>query len=127
MIYMLPRSRLKRENNRLDWIDNYESMTVDIEFCNWLAKDFGASSPTTKEIVAQDANVCLYRLNDSFARAIAGGDPDVFDGVIGGNSASKCVTSYPTWMTQRQAWTLRGFLCSAMRDDHVLVELRIER
>ena len=37
-IYRLPRSRLKREHHCLDWIDDYESMTVDVEFCNWLAE-----------------------------------------------------------------------------------------
>ncbi len=127
-IYRLPRSRLKREHQRLDWIDDYESMTVDVDFCNWLAERYNAPPPKTNEIVAKDrdASICLYRWNMSFARAMSGEDPDVFDGMIGGDSATEPVACFETWMSQRQACHLWEFLRSSIRDDNVVVEFEME-
>ena len=128
-IYRLPRSRLKREHECLDWIDDYESITVDVDFCNWLAERYQAAPPTTNDLVARDhdARICLYRWNLSFARAICHDDPDMYDGMVGGGSATEPVACFETWMTQRQAWHLWAFFRSAIRDDHVVVEIRVER
>jgi hypothetical protein len=126
-IYRLPRPRLKRERHRLDWIDNYESMTVDVGCCNWLAEYYSAPTSNTNEIVAwdHDASICLFRWNVSFARTMISGDPDVFDGMIGGDSATELVACFDTWMTQRQAWQLWAFFRSSLRDDHMVVEIGV--
>lgn len=127
-LYRLPKSRLERERQQLDWIDDYESTTVDREFCGWLADYYNLHSPFTNELVAADldANICLYRWNASFANAVTGGDPDAFDGMIGGDSSHESVACYDTWMTQRQAWQMWAFFRSSIRDGDVIVELRSE-
>lgn len=121
--------RFKREQHRLDWIDDYESITIDVDFCIWLAERYNAPTPKTNEIVARDrdAGICLYRWNLSFARPITSGDPDAFDGMIGGDSVSELVACFQTWMTQRQAWHLWAFFRSSIRDDNIVVEIRVER
>jgi len=128
-IYRLPIARLKRETDHLDWIDDHESLTVDAGFCAWLAERFDSPSPVTNEIVAtdRDANVSLYRWNIAFARSITGGDPDVFDGLIGGDSANGLVACFDTWMTQRQAWQMWSFFRSSIREGSIVVELRVKR
>ena len=94
-----------------------------------LAERYNAPTPRTNEIVARDRDVgiCLYRWNLSFARPITSGDPDAFDGMIGGDSVSELVACFQTWMTQRQAWHLRAFFRSSIRDDNIVVEIRVER
>jgi hypothetical protein len=126
-VYRLPRSRLKREHDRLDWIDDHESITVDVDFCNWLAEHYNAPTPKTNEIVAKDhdASICLYRWNVSFACTMTSGDPDMFDGMIGGDSATELVACFETWMTQRQAWHLWAFFRSSIRDDNMVVEIGV--
>lgn len=101
-------------------------MTVDAKFCVWLAEHFNSPSPMTGEIVATDSDacICLHRWNLAFAHALTGGDPDVFDGMIGGDSAIEPVACFDTWMTQRQAGRLWSLLRSAIADGSVLVELR---
>ena len=101
---------------------------MDREFCVWLAEYYNVRSPFTNDIVASDldASIYLYRWNMSLANAVTGDDPDVFDGMIGGNSAHDSVACYDTWMTQRQAWQMWSFFRSSIRDGDVVVELRSE-
>ncbi|MDV6030209.1 MAG: hypothetical protein F9B45_08895 [Phycisphaera sp. RhM] len=128
-VYSIPRSRLKREHHRLDWIDEYESTTVDIGFCNWLAEHYNAPKPKTNDIVARDddACICLHRWNVGFARTMTSGDSDVFDGMIGGDSATEPVACFETWMTQRQAWQMWEFFRSSILEDRIVVDCVMER
>lgn len=126
-IFSLPRMRLKGEHNHLDWIDDYESTIVDASFCDWLAERYHAPAPQTDEIVASDPDLGIHlcRWNPQFVRAMISHDSDLFGGMIGGDSTSEAVVSFKTWMTQRQAWLMWGFFHSSIRDDYVVVEIRV--
>jgi hypothetical protein len=102
---------------------------VDADFCTWLAERYNSPSPKTDEIVATDydANVSLYRWNLSSACAMTSGDPDVFDGMIGGDSAAERVACFNTWMTQRQAWHMWAFFRSSIREGSIVADLRVRR
>ncbi|MCA9143972.1 MAG: hypothetical protein KDB05_14340 [Planctomycetales bacterium] len=128
-IYRLPKSRLKRQPSCLDWLDDYELLIVDVEFCDWLAELYDSPSTTTNAIVARDndAHIELYRWNIAFAHPMTTGETDAVDGMFGGDSATSPVTCFPTWMTQRQAWHMWGFFRSSIRDDNIVVELRFQR
>lgn len=127
ILYRLPRSRLRLADQRLDWVDDYDSLSVDSAFCTWLANYYQLPAPWTDEIVASDpeSGIHLYRWNASLGTAMTGGDPDVFDGIVGGDAATEPVTCCETWMTQRQAWKMWDFFRAAIRDGDLVVEFRL--
>jgi hypothetical protein len=47
--------------------------------------------------------------------------------MIGGDSVSELVACFQTWMTQRQASHLWAFFRSSIREDKIVVEIRVER
>lgn len=112
----------------MDWIDDYGFLTVDTSFCVWLASYYNVPQPQTNEVVASDsdAGIDLCRWRNSLAVAMTGGDPDAFDGIIGGDSPIELVSSYDTWMTQRQAWQMQSFFRGSLREANVTVELRLQ-
>lgn len=97
-----------------------------MEFCEWLAEYFDTPTPVSNSIVAtdEDAGIRLRRWNHSFARVLCNIDPDVVDGLFGGDSPIDQVTCFPTWMTQRQAWRMAWFSESKMQGGSIVVELR---
>ena len=126
MLYALPRGRLKRNSQCLDWIDDFDSVCVHGEFCDWIAGIYSCASPVTNVLIASDvdAYVGLYRWNCSFATPFSTGETDGLLGIIGDGSPDKPIEYFATWMTQQQAWQMWSFFGSHLQSDAIIVEAR---
>jgi hypothetical protein len=118
-------SELKKRPEEFDWIDEFPSIQVDVEFCNWLAEYYGVSTPRTDQLVRNDRELRLglYRWKTSLAIGLRSRDVDLYDGLIGGSGNSP-VECFETWMTKSQAWRLWKFLMDAKDENKMIFEIR---